>query len=144
MLSICEADCCDKCGRRAECGGCTETDGHPFGGKCFAAEYIKKSGTKEFLNFKKSLIDEFNSLGIKGLEIKDLNLLNGFYINLEYKLANGQSIKLLEDNKVYLGNQIEKPEGNRCYGIAADDKYLLVCEYGFNGADPEIIIYKKR
>ncbi len=144
MLSICEADCCDKCGRRTECGGCVETGGHPFGGKCIAAEYIKKSGTDEFLNFKKSLIDEFNSLRIKGLIVKELNLLNGFYINLEYKLPNGQNIRLLEDDKVYLGNQMEKPDSDRCYGIAADENYLLVCEYGCKGADPEIVIYKKR
>ena len=26
--------------------------------------------------------------------------LNGFYVNLEYPLPNGQSVKLLEDNKV--------------------------------------------
>lgn len=93
---------------------------------------------------KKALIDEFNALGIKNLEVTDLNLLSGFYINLEYQLSNGQRVKLLEDNNVYWGNQIEIPGKERCYGIAADDKYLLVCEYGCNGADPEIVIYKRR
>ena len=52
--------------------------------------------------------------------------LNGFYVNLEYPLPNGQSVKLLEDNKVYLGNQIEIPGSGRCYGIVADEKYLEV------------------
>lgn len=70
--------------------------------------------------------------------------LNGFYVNLEYPLPNGQSVKLLEDNKVYLGNQIEIQGSGRCYGIVADEKYLLVCEYGCEGADPQIVVYKRR
>ena len=70
--------------------------------------------------------------------------LNGFYVNLEYPLPNGQSVKLLEDNKVYLGNQIEIQGSGRCYGIVADEKYLLVCEYGCGGADPQIVVYKRR
>ena len=70
--------------------------------------------------------------------------MNGFYVNLEYPLPNGQSVKLLEDNKVYLGNQIEIQGSGRCYGIVADEKYLLVCEYGCGGADPQIVVYKRR
>ena len=85
-----------------------------------------------------------HALGIKDLEVKDLNLLNGFYVNLEYPLPNGQSVKFLEDNNVYWGNQIEIPGSDRCYGIVADDNYLLVCEYGCGGTEPEIILYRKR
>ena len=109
MLSICGADCCTECGRKDECGGCVKTGGHPFGGKCFAAECIKRGGFEEFKSIKKALTEEFNALGIKDLEVKDLNLLNGFYVNLEYPLPNGQSVKFLEDNNVYWGNQIEIP-----------------------------------
>lgn len=32
----------------------------------------------------------------------------------------------------------------RCYGVVADERFILVCEYGCNGADPEIIVYKRR
>ena len=144
MLSICGADCCNECGRRDGCGGCAETDGHPFGGKCLAAECIKIGGFEEFKSIKKALVEEVNALGIKGLEVNDLNLLNGFYVNLEYPLPNGQSVKFLEDNNVYWGNQIEIPGSDRCYGIVADDNYLLVCEYGCGGTEPEIILYRKR
>ena len=144
MLTICGADCCSKCNRKNDCGGCIKTEGHPFGGQCIAAEYIKKGGFEAFLELKNTLIKEFNSLGIKGLQITDLNLLNGFYVNLEYQLTNGQSVRFLEDNNVYLGNQIEIPESDRCYGIVADDKYLLVCEYKCNGDDPQIVCYKRR
>lgn len=144
MLSICGADCCTECGRKDECGGCVKTGGHPFGGKCFAAECIKRGGFEEFKSIKKALTEEFNALGIKDLEVKDFNLLNGFYVNLEYPLPNGQSVKFLEDNNVYWGNQIEIPGSDRCYGIVADDNYLLVCEYGCGGTEPEIILYRKR
>lgn len=105
---------------------------------------LKKGGIEALSNLKSTLIDEFNSLGIEDLHIKDLNLLNGFYVNLEYQLANGQSVKLLEDNHIYFGNQIEIPENDRCYGVVADDKYLLVCKYGCDGTNPEIIVYKQR
>lgn len=141
--SICGTDCCENCGRKEECGGCIETKGHPFGGACTAAEYIKREGLDAFRKFKEKLVQEFNSLGIKHLHVNDLNLLNGFYVNLEYLLPNGQTVKLLEGNKIYLGNQIEIPGTNRCYGIVADEDYLLVCEYGCGGADPQIIVYKE-
>ena len=100
VKSICRLDCCGVCRRREDCGGCTKTEGHPFGGRCIAAEIVKQRGFAAFEEFKKKLIDEFNSLGIEGLEVKDLNLLNGFFVNLEYPLANGQTVKLLEDNNI--------------------------------------------
>ena len=90
------------------------------------------------------LIEEINGLGIKNLQVKALNLLNGFYVNLEYPLPNGQSVRLLEDNNVYWGNQIEISGSDRCYGVVADEAYVLVCEYGCNGEKPQIILYKKR
>lgn len=73
-----------------------------------------------------------------------MNLLNGFFVNLKYPLANGQTVKLLEDQKVYLGNQIEIPGSDKCYGVVAEERFLLVCEYGCNGADPELVLYKRR
>ena len=144
MLSICGMDCCDECSRKEACGGCKKSNGSPFGGTCIAAECIKKGGIEEFYRVKNELISEFNDLGIKGLKVTDLNLLNGYFVNLDYPLANGRSVKLLEDNNVYLGNQIEISNSDRCYGLVADDTYMLVCEYGCNGTEPEIILYKKR
>ena len=96
------------------------------------------------MNRKRVLINEINALGIKHLKLTNLDLLHGFYVNLEYPLPNGQAVKLLKDNKVYWGNQIEIPDSSRCYGVVADNEYLLVCEYGCGGADPQIILYKKR
>jgi len=144
MVSICGLDCCRDCSKKDVCGGCIKTDGHPFGGRCIAAECIKNGGMAAFQACKNKLIEEFNSLGVKDLKITDLNLLNGFFVNLEYQLNNGQRVKLLQDANVYLGNQIEIPDTDRCYGLVADEQYLLVCEYGMQGADPQLIVYKKR
>ncbi len=126
MLSLCGLACCDECHKKNDCGGCVKTDGHPFGGTCVAAECVKRGGLEELQKMKETLIEEFNALSVQSLQVKDLNLLNGFYVNLEYTLANGQSVKLLEDGCVYWGNQIEIPGSDRCYGIVADDNYLLL------------------
>lgn len=149
--SICGLDC-RKCDYRDSCKGCTATDGKPFGGACIVAECCKskKNGTcgdfsKNICRLKRQLIDEFNSLGIEDMdEVADLYALVGSYINLEYTLPNGQSLKLWDDTCVYLGNQICKKNSDRCYGLTADEKYLLVCEYGENGSDAEIVVYKRR
>ncbi len=58
-------------------------------------------------------------------------------------MPNGQTVKLWDDNKIYFGNQIHKKGCNRCYGIAADEKYLMVSEYGENGSDAEIVIFQR-
>ena len=88
---------------------------------------------------------EFNALGIPDMpEVCCLYALKGSFINLAYPLSNGQTIQLLEDSKTYLGNQLCKAGSARCYGLAADESHLLVCEYGDNGSDPKIILYQKR
>ena len=144
MLSLCGLDCCAACPQRAACGGCRETQGHPFGGTCVAAACVERGGMEAWESWKHAAMAELNALGIPDLQIDSLVPLNGFYVNLEYRLPNGQAVKLLEDNKVYLGTQIERPGQERCYGVIADEAYLLVCEYGCNGADPEIVCYKRR
>ena len=144
MKTICGIDC-GGCGFRDNCKGCLETNGRPFGGECIAAECWKSGGESCFAAYKNRLIDEFNALKIADMPpITDLCQLCGAYVNQEYTLKNGEKIRLLDDKKIYLGYQVEKEDSDRCYGLAADDDYLLVCEYGCNGADPEIIVYKKR
>ena len=94
---------------------------------------------------KQKFIEEVNVLGIKDMpKIDNLFVLQGSFINQEYKI-NGNSVKLLDDNASYWGNQVEKKgaEG-RCFGIACDEHYILVSEYGKNGTDAEIVVFKKR
>lgn len=144
MKTICGIDC-GGCGFNDNCQGCLETNGHPFGGECIAAECYKSGGENCFVAYKNRLISEFNSLKIADMPtVTALCQLSGAYVNLEYTLPNGEKIKLLDDTKVYLGYQLEKANSDRCYGLVADDNYMLVCEYGCNGSDPEIIVYKKR
>ncbi|MBP3480512.1 MAG: DUF3795 domain-containing protein [Clostridia bacterium] len=148
--AICGLDC-SKCSLQAGCKGCESTEGHPFGGSCMLALCCKNKSCESCGNafdsgcrLKKRLIAEFNALGIKDMDtVTDLNALHGSYINLKYTLPGGQSIRFWDDDRIYLGNQICKKGSERCYGLTADEHYLLVCEYGTNGTDAEIIIYKK-
>jgi len=103
-------------------------------------------GASEFEQFKKQLIDEINALNIDGMpRLEKLNALVGGYINLEYRLPNGKLVKFLDDGATYLGNQLAslKADG-RCFGLAANADFILVCSYGEDGAEPELVLYKKR
>jgi len=112
----------------------------------FWKRYAELGGEERFEEFKKQLMDEFNMLQIDGLpKVKSLNVLSGRFINLEYPLPNGTSVKFLNDNATYLGNQLEcEFGGTRCFGLAANMDFLLVCTYEKNGERPELVIYKKR
>ena len=89
---------------------------------------------------------EANALNIEGMpEVTRLNALVGSYINLPYRMPNGVTIKLLDDNATYLGTQLEcEFGGERCFGVAANMEFILICTYGKDGADPELVLYKKR
>ena len=151
MKSYCGLDC-SECSLKTSCSGCTETNGRPFGGTCMLAVCCIKQGCENGghafeapCRLKKQLIAEFNGLGIEDMEeVTDLNALQGAYINLQYTLPGGQEIRFWEDDRVYLGNQICKKNSERCYGLTADENYLLVCEYGSNGSDAQIVLFKKR
>ena len=144
-MELCGLDCCARCQLRGTaCAGCEQTDGHPCGGTCVAAECIRQGGRDAMLAQKKAIMDEVNALGIEGLQVSELYLLIGSYVNLEYPTPGGRKVRLLQDNKVYWGAQIERTGNPRCYGLVADESHLLVCEYGCGGADPEIILYRKR
>ncbi len=93
---------------------------------------------------KEAFLKQFNALHLSGLgEVKTLYALKGDFINLEYHLPSGQVIKLWDDDKIYYGAEVCKPGSDRCFGLTADDSYLLVCEYGAGGSDADIVIYKR-
>ena len=92
---------------------------------------------------KKQLIEEINALGIKDMpKITNLFVLQGSFVNMSYAV-NGNNVKFLDDSASYWGTQIEKGDG-RCYGIACDEHYILVSEYGKDGIDAELVIMKRR
>ena len=108
-------------------------------------KYRELGGEEKFDEFRQQLIAEFNALHIEGMpEVKELNTLVAGYVNLEYSLPNGKTVKFLDDGITYLGNQLEcEYGGNRCFGIIANAEFLLVCTYEENGENPELVIYKK-
>lgn len=108
--------------------------------------YKELGGDGKFEEFKQKLIEEFNELKIPGMpKVEKLNALVGGYVNLEYRLPNGSLVKFLDDDKTYLGNQLEcEFGGGLCFGILAGADFLLVCTYREGGSDPELLLYKKR
>lgn len=108
--------------------------------------YDQLSGGGEFEGFKQTLINEINALGIEGLpKIEKLNALVGSYVNLPYRLPSGDEVRFLDDNKTYLGNQLEcEFGGDRRFGVVADMDFILVCTYEDDGKNPELVLYRKR
>ena len=104
------------------------------------------NGAEEFEAFKRQLIEEINALHIEGMpKVEKINALVGGYINMEYQLPNRKCVKFLDDGATYLGTQlVNERDGSRCFGIAANADFILVCTYEENGENPELIIYKKR
>ena len=108
--------------------------------------YEELSDNGEFEAFKKQLIREINDLHVEGLpEVKSLNALVGSYVNLPYRLPSGMEVKFLNDQTTYLGNQLESElGGGRCFGVLANMDFILICTYEAEGANPELVLYKKR
>ena len=108
--------------------------------------YEELSDDGQFDAFKQKVIEEINQLHIEGMpKVERLNALVGKYVNLEYRLPNGMKAKFLNDQTTYLGNQMPSEfGGERCFGILANMDFILICTYEKDGADPELVLYKKR
>ncbi|MBQ6281794.1 MAG: helix-turn-helix domain-containing protein [Oscillospiraceae bacterium] len=100
----------------------------------------------QFETLKRQLIEEINALHIPDMpKLEKLNALVGAYVNLEYPLPGGMKAKFLDDRTTYLGNQLPSElEPGRCFGVLANMDFILICSYGAEGADPELVLYKKR
>ena len=139
----------DVCAGHMAADGFTEEQARAYLKQTLPAlDYWKRheelAGDGKFEALKKQLIEEINALQIPGMpRLERLNALVGSYVNLEYPLPGGQRAKFLDDRTTYLGNQLE-PGGERCFGVLANADFILVCTYGENGADPELLLYKKR
>ena len=146
--TICGLDC-SGCSFKENCGGCVATGGKPFGGDCMVAKCCSANHCGDFPKrvcaLKRKLIAEFNALGIPDMpQVTDLYALVGGFVNLEFRLPGGQMVKFWDDKCIYLGNQLPKIGTDRCYGLTADENWLLVCEYGESGADAQIVVFKRR
>ena len=100
----------------------------------------------QFEALKGQLIEEINALQIKGMpKLEKLNALVGAYVNLDYPLPGGGKARFLDDRTTYLGNQLQSElDPGRCFGVLANVDFILICTYGAEGADPELVLYKKR
>ena len=109
-------------------------------------KYEELSDGGQFEMFKKQLIEEINALHIEGMpKVEKLNALVGRYVNLAYRLPNGANVKFLDDQTTYLGNQLESElGGERCFGVLANMDFIMICTYEAEGANPELVLYKKR
>ena len=108
--------------------------------------YEELSDNGQFEAFKQTLVKEINDLQIGGLpKVEKLYALVGKKVNLEYTLPNGNKVKFLDDEKTYLGNQLESEfGGERYFGVLADMDFILISTYEANGVNPELLLYKKR
>ena len=108
--------------------------------------YEELSDGGQFEEFKKQLIREINDLQVPGLpKVEKLYALAGSDVNLAYPLPSGEKVRFLKDGTTYLGNQLESEfGGDRCFGILASMEFILVSTYAAGGADPELVLYKKR
>ena len=78
-------------------------------------------------------------------KVEKLNALVGAYVNLDFQLPGGMKAKFLDDRTTYLGNQLESVfGGDRCFGVLAGMDFILISTYGKDGADPELVLYRKR
>ena len=109
-------------------------------------QYEELSDNGQFDMFKEQLIKEINDLHIEGMpKVNKLNALVGSYVNLAYPLPSGASVKFLNDGTTYLGNQLESEfGGDRCFGVLANMDFIMVSTYEAEGANPELLLYKKR
>ena len=74
-----------------------------------------------------------------------MNALVGKYVNLMYTLPNGEKVKFLDDQKTYLGNQLDCVcGGRRRFGIVVNLDFIMVCTDEEDGENPELLLYKKR
>ena len=108
--------------------------------------YEELGDNGQFETFKMQLIEEINALHIEGMpKVEKLNALVGRYVNLAYRLPNGANVKFPDDETTYLGNQLESElGGERCFGVLANMDFIMICTYEAEGADPELVLYKKR
>ncbi|MCI8618572.1 MAG: DUF3795 domain-containing protein [Oscillospiraceae bacterium] len=142
MQSICGIDC-TKCEWKQDCAGCAKTNGQPFGKACVIAAHCQQ-GETALHEWKQMILAAIRELRIQDMEeITELHGLKGSFVNLAYGLPSGQTVKFWDDDKIYLGNQLHKKDSDRCYGVVADESYLLVAEYGCCGVDAEIVVFKR-
>ena len=90
------------------------------------------------------LLEQINLLGIEGMpKVNKLYGHKGEFVNILCKLPNGKFDKILDDKKMYYTAELPKPNSERCFGVVTDKVQLAIFEYSKDGADAELIIWKR-
>lgn len=90
------------------------------------------------------LIEQINSLNIEGMpKVTKLYGHKGEFVNIVCKLPNGKLDKILDNNKMYYTAELPKSNSDRCFGVVTDKVQLAVFEYSKDGADAELILWKR-
>lgn len=92
-------------------------------------------------SIEQRLLREFNKLGFLP-HINSLYCGPGFFVNLTVSLPNGTPVQFWEDEKEYYIAQVPSTR-DKCFGLVGDAHHLVVYEYDKDGANPELIVYKK-
>ena len=111
----------------------------------FSTRY-RELGDNAFTQFKAKLVQEINDMHIDGMPtLESIHPLNGSFVNIAYRLPNGNYVKFLDNDVTYLGNELPCIyDESICFGIVCNMEFILICTYGANGNNPELITYKKR
>lgn len=146
--TFCGADCA-HCTLKDRCAGCLATCGKPFGDTCVKALCCQKREQESCAACKsctlvKKLLACFNALNIKDMpKAEYLVAINGHLLNLAYPLPNGNKVKFLLDERIYLGMQLPKKNSDHYFGLCADEQMLLVCEYEKDEKNPVLLHFSK-
>ena len=77
--------------------------------------------------------------------VERLNALVGRYVNLCCRLPGGASVQIPDDEKTCLGSELASERGDgRCFGVLANAGFLLIFTYETEGANPELLLFRKR
>ena len=124
METYCGANC-GNCGygHANACAGCRATCGKPFGKQCFLAQAVLNGGADAIRKRTEEIVGELNALNLPGFPVVgELYPLCGALVNLSCPLPSGESVRLLDDRKIYLGTRVQRAEKpGRWYGVAADE-----------------------
>ena len=81
---------------------------------------------------------------LKGLDIPEFKTLQnmcelpGAYVNMESRLPDGTTGKLLDDGKIYLCCQVPINE-TECYGAASDKKQIVIYRYKNDDSESKVV-----
>lgn len=88
---------------------------------------------------KEKVIEILRGLDIPEFKaLEDMCELPGSYVNMESELPDGTIGKLLDDSKTYLCCQVEINE-QECYGVASDEKQIIIYRYKNDDSESKII-----